>query len=194
VFYGRKFSDWRCLFNKSISGCFDLIPQKSIIILMETISESLRKAMRHWTTGVSVVTSQSGNHQHGMTVNSLTSVSLDPPLVVVTLANGTRTCELVRLSSVFGVTILAADQGAISDRFAGRDTHEENRFAGLDTFTLSSDVPFLRGGLAFLDCRAIFSYPLPNSTLFIGEVIAVESLQEADPLVYHNRVYRRLEP
>lgn len=150
--------------------------------------------MRHWTTGVSVVTSFYGDSQHGMTVNSLASLSLDPPMVSVSLANATRTYELVERTGVFGVTILAADQQNISDRFAGRDGSVENRFKGLDTFTLCSGVPFLRGGLAFLDCRVVFSYPLPNSTLFIGQVVAVESLQEADPLIYHNRVYRKLVP
>lgn len=162
--------------------------------MMQNPSESLRQAMRHWTSGVSVVTSCYGDHRHGMTVNSLTSVSLDPPLVTVTLANATRTYELVRLSGIFGVTILAADQAALSDRFAGRDSHDEDRFAGLDAFTLSSGAPFLRGGLAFIDCRVVYSYPLPHSTLLIGEAIAIESLQEADPLIYHNRMYRKLEP
>ncbi len=161
---------------------------------MQVLSEALRQAMRHWTTGVSVVTGRYGDAQHGMTVNSLASLSLDPPMVTVTLANATRTFELVKRSGVFGVTILGADQGLISDRFAGRRDQEENRFAGLDIFTIRSGVPFLRGGLAFFDCRVIFSYPLPNSTLFIGEVTAVESLQEADPLIYHNRIYRRLAP
>ena len=161
---------------------------------MQFVSESLRQAMRHWTTGVSVVTSRYGDAQHGMTVNSLASISLDPPMVSISLANATRTFELVNLSGAFGVTILGSDQGSISDRFAGRGGHDENRFEGLDAFSLSSGVPFIRGGLAFLDCRVVFTYPLLNSTLFIGEVVAVESLQEADPLIYHNRKYRRLEP
>ncbi|GAP14068.1 conserved protein/domain typically associated with flavoprotein oxygenases, DIM6/NTAB family [Longilinea arvoryzae] len=162
--------------------------------MMQELSDSLRQAMRHWTTGVSIVTSQYGDSQHGMTVNSLTSISLDPPMVSVTLANGTRTFELVKRSGVFGVTILGADQASIADRFAGRAAPEDNRFEGLDTFSIQSGVPFIRGGLAFLDCRVVFSYPLPNSTLFIGEVTAVDTLQEADPLVYHNRVYRKLKP
>jgi len=160
---------------------------------MPSISELLRQAMRHWITGVSIVTSQSGGERHGMTVNSLASISLDPPMVSVSLAHGTRTLELVERSGLFGVTILAADQGPISDRFAGRGGHEDDRFEGLETFALTSGVPFIRGGLAFLDCRVVFSYPLPNSTLLIGEVAAVQSLQEADPLVYHNRGYRKLE-
>jgi flavin reductase (DIM6/NTAB) family NADH-FMN oxidoreductase RutF len=115
-------------------------------------------------------------------------------MVSVSLAKATRTYELVDRAGVFGITILAADQGPISDRFAGRDGSAENRFRGLNTFTLCSGVPFIRGGLAFLDCRVVFSYPLPNSTLFIGQVVAVKSLQEADPLLYHNRVYRKLAP
>ncbi|TLN16183.1 flavin reductase family protein, partial [bacterium] len=99
---------------------FDLKVQRSIMEEMQVLSEALRQAMRHWTTGVSVVTSRYGDAQHGMTVNSLASLSLDPPMLTVTLANATRTFELVKRSGVFGVTILGADQGPISDRFAGR--------------------------------------------------------------------------
>lgn len=162
--------------------------------MMTPVSELLRQAMRHWTTGVSVVTSTFGEEQHGMTVNSLASISLDPPMILVSLTHGTRTLELVERSGWFGVTILAENQAPISDRFAGRDGHEENRFEGIEIFSMSSGAPFIRGGLAFLDCQVAFRYPLPNSTLLISEVKAIESLQEAGPLVYHNRVYRKLEP
>ena len=165
-----------------------------MIIEMPTISELLRQAMRHWTTGVSVVTGRFGDECHGMTVNSLASLSLDPPMVSVSLAHGTRTLELVERSGWFGVTILAADQALVSDRFAGRDNHEDDRFEGMEVFSMASGAPFIRGGLAFLDCRVVFRYPLPHSTLLIGEVEAVESLQEADPLIYHNRLYRKLAP
>ncbi len=149
--------------------------------------------MRQWTTGVTVVTSRSGDRAHGMTVNSFTSLSLDPPLVSVTLALDTRTQRLVEQSGIFGVTILKDDQVEISDRFAGRIPEGDNRFAGVETFALVSGAPLIQGGLAYLDCRVIHSYAMRSSILYIGEVMAVRTAGEGQPLVYHNRLYHRLE-
>ncbi len=154
--------------------------------------EILRHAMRQWTTGVAVVTSRVADKQHGMTVNSFTSLSLDPPLVSVTLANNTRTWNLVEQAGIFGVTILAEEQGDISDRFAGRITDDEDRFEGLDSYTLVSTAPLLASGLVCLDCRVVHRYEMAGSTLYIGQVQAVRHNRDAKPLVYHNRIYRRL--
>lgn len=160
---------------------------------MEQISgEILRNAMRNWTTGVAVLTACAGENQHGMTVNSFTSLSLDPPLVSVTLANTTRTRDLVEQSGAFGVTILAEDQAEMADRFAGRMPEDEDRMTGIETFTLVSGTPLITSGLVCLDCKVIHRYPMKNSTLYIGEVVAVRHNREGQPLVYHNRVYHRL--
>jgi flavin reductase (DIM6/NTAB) family NADH-FMN oxidoreductase RutF len=155
-------------------------------------SESLKNAMRKWTTGVSIVTSRDGNLIHGMTVNSFTSISIAPPLVVVTLAHPTRTYSLVLKTGLFGVTILGSDQEEISARFSGKGEVESNRFENLSTFEIVSGVPFLSGGLAFFDCRVQRTYPMTDSTLFIAEVTAVQIADRDDPLVYHNRQYHRL--
>lgn len=159
---------------------------------MRVSPEVFRHAMRQWTTGVAVVTSRFGDTQHGMTVNSFTSLSLDPPLVSITLANDTRTRNLVQQAGVFGVTILAEEQGDLSDRFAGRIPDEDNRFEGIDTYTLISQSPLLASGLVCLDCIVVHSYFMSGSTLYIGQVQAVKHNQQGKPLVYHNRIYRRL--
>lgn len=156
-------------------------------------AEYLRHAMRQWTTGVTVVTSRLGDLRHGMTVNSFTSLSLDPPLVSVTLALETRTQRLVEQSGIFGVTILKEDQAEISDRFAGRIPEGTDRFSDLEIFELVSGVPFIQGGLAFLDCRVIHAYAMRSSRQYIGEVIAVQTARNGQPLVYHNRLYHRLK-
>ncbi len=156
-------------------------------------AENLRHAMRQWTTGVTVVTSRSGDRRHGMTVNSFTSLSLDPPLVSVTLALGTRTQRLVEQSGIFGVTILHEGQVEISDRFAGRIPEGTDRFDGLETFELVTGAPLIQGGLAYLDCRVVHSYAMPSSKLYIGEVQAVQTAGGDSPLIYHNRLYHRLE-
>jgi flavin reductase (DIM6/NTAB) family NADH-FMN oxidoreductase RutF len=161
---------------------------------MQPIADLLRQAMRHWTTGVSVVTSQFEGHRHGMTVNTFTSISLEPPVVVVTLANRTRTCQLVQASGIFGVTILSEEQGEISDRFAGRVPDGDDRFHDLSLFSMKSGAPLLEGGLAFLDCQVVHTYSMPNSTLFVGEVLAARYEQGGNPLVYLNRKYHRVNP
>ncbi len=161
---------------------------------MVEIGEELRQAMRRWTTGVTIVTSRFGDQQHGMAVNSLASVSLDPPRVVITLAHATRTYNLVMELGVFGITVLSDLQQAVSDRFSGKVLEVEDRFAGLDTFTLVTGAPLLEGGLAFMDCQVVSAFPMPQSTLFIGEVLAARATNRLDPLVYFDRRYHRLEP
>lgn len=155
--------------------------------------EKLRRAMRCWTTGVAVVTSRYGDIEHGMTVNSFTSVSLEPPRIVVTLANTTRTHALVQKSQIFAVTILGQHQMEIAERFAGHIPEMEDRLAGLEVKTLISGAPLLCNGIAHIDCRVVHTYPMPNSTLFVGEVLAAEVCQDHSPLVYFNRKYRRLD-
>ena len=127
-----------------------------------------------------------------MTVNSFTSISVNPALITVTLMNTTRTYHLVVSSGIFGITVLSVDQQSIADRFAGRGGEESNRFESIDMFTLETGAPFITGGLAFLDCRVAYSHPMPESTLFIGEVLAAQRIEDDRPLVYFNRDYHRL--
>ena len=154
--------------------------------------ESLRQVMRRWTTGVTIVSSWDGETRHGMTVNSFTSISLEPPLVTVTLTTNSRTQKLVARSGVFGVTILAEAQEEIANRFSGRTAEDGHRFTGLETLTLVSGVPLIAGGMAHLDCKVIHTYPMSASILFIGEVQAAHWFDERHPLTYFNRTYHRL--
>ena len=155
-------------------------------------ADELRRAMRAWTTGVAVVTAAHDGQRYGMTVNSFTSVSLEPPLVSVTLKQLTHTHDLVDKSNAFAVTILAADQKDLSDRFAGKLPDIHDRFAGLDLETLVLDAPLLKGGLAYFNCRILSSIPVGENTLFLAEVIAVRGDGEGEPLAYHNRVFWKL--
>lgn len=158
----------------------------------------MRLAMRHWVTGVSIVTSKAGEHTHGMTVNSFVSISLDPPLVTVTMNNDTRTFSLVQESGVFAVTVLSDIQVALAERFAGRGPEPVDRMAGLDHFSLVTGAPLIQGGVAFIDCRVVFQYPMPRSTLLIGEVLAAQTVSpnpgdgNRPPLVYFNRTFTGL--
>jgi len=155
-------------------------------------SEQLRHAMRAWTTGVTVVTAIHDGQQYGMTVNSFTSISLEPPLVSVALRKLTHTHELVEKSGEFSVTILAAHQKEYSDRFAGKHPEIKDRFEGVSTETLLSKPPLLKGGIAYFNCRVVNSISAGENTLFVAEVIAAQGEGTGEPLVYHNRVYWNL--
>jgi flavin reductase (DIM6/NTAB) family NADH-FMN oxidoreductase RutF len=128
-----------------------------------------------------------------MTVSSFTSVSLTPPQVLISLAQNTRTHALVKKSHLFGVTVLSSEQEKISNRFAGRNPDVEDRFAGLETLTLTTGVPLLRGGIAQFDCRVIATFTSGTHTLFIGEVLAAQGDLAPKPLLYFNRGYRKIE-
>jgi flavin reductase (DIM6/NTAB) family NADH-FMN oxidoreductase RutF len=148
--------------------------------------------MRHWTAGVSIVSSAYQGAQHGMTVNSLASVSLEPPVVLVSLQHATRTYQMVAQSGIAGVTILSEEQAELSDRFAGKVPEHGDRFAGVESFTWVTGAPLITGGLAYLDCRVRTAYPLEQSTLFLLDVVAARPAENDRPLLYFNRTYHRL--
>lgn len=155
-------------------------------------SETLRRAMRAWTSGVTIVTATHAGERYGMTVNSFASLSLEPPLIAVTLRKLTHTHALVEKSGEFALTILSADQGGLSDRFAGKIPDVTDRFEGVETETLLLDIPLIKGGTAFFNCRVVNAIPAGENTLFIAEVVAAQGEGEGEPLVYHNRVYWKL--
>jgi flavin reductase (DIM6/NTAB) family NADH-FMN oxidoreductase RutF len=155
--------------------------------------DKLRQLMRAWTSGVTVVTAAHGDERHGMTVSSFTSVSLDPPLVVVSLQTGSRTHRLVQSAGAFAVSILGADQQSLSELFSGRvpddGSDPPDRLAGLETETLVTGAPALKAGLARMDCRVTQAIPAGMNTVFLAEVVAVSGESAGQPLVYHNRGY-----
>jgi len=154
--------------------------------------EQLRQSMRAWTSGVTVVTASHAGEQHGMTVSSFTSIALEPPLIIISLQTDSRTHELVSQAKAFAVTILAEDQQELSERFAGRAPDVEDRLAGIGTETLVTGAPFIKGGLAYLDCRVMQSISMGTNTLFLAEVVAARGNGAGQPLVYHDRKYHKL--
>ena len=154
-------------------------------------SEQVRHAMRAWASGVTIVTAAHKNEQHGMTVSSFASISLDPPLLMVALQKTTRTSRLISRAKSFGVTILSMGQKEISERFAGRSDDSNDRLEGIETETLITGAPLIKGGLAYFDCRVRQAIDTGTSILFIGEVAAAKQF-EGQPLVYHNRQYMRI--
>ncbi len=168
--------------------------------------EMLRAVMRHWPTGVAILTSRHGAQAHGMTVNSFTSISLEPPLVLACVERSVRTHGLIEQSGVFAISFLRDGQAWISDRFAGRDTEKKDRFEGLRTYAAVTGAPILADNLGHLDCVVTAAHPAGDHTIFVAEVVSAavgSAVAKAGddghdpvglgPLLYFDRGYHRLE-
>ncbi len=151
--------------------------------------DKLKIAMRNWASGVAVVTSACLGAKAGTTISSFTSLSLDPALVLLNLALENPVQTIIGQSGIFGITVLSNEQRDLSDLFAGFGKRIQERFDGLETFTLKSPAPLLSGGLAWLDCRVYHIQSLPKSAVIIGEVIDAKVDDRRKPLVYLNRAY-----
>jgi flavin reductase (DIM6/NTAB) family NADH-FMN oxidoreductase RutF len=160
---------------------------------MPVNQNQLRKVMRWWTSGVTVVSVNNHGVEHGMTVSSFTSVSLDPPLIIISLMKGSRTLELITGSNSFAITILSSEQTEISNVFAGQISDNEDRFADFETEWLASGSPVIKGGLAYLDCEVIEIFEFVSNSLIIGEVIAAEVGELGNPLLYFDQHYHQLQ-
>lgn len=156
-------------------------------------SNRLRAIMRKWASGVSLVTTRHGDRIHGMTVSSFASLSLDPPLVLVSLERTTRTHQMVTESETFAVAILAADQRELSDRFAGLTPDDMDRFEDVDYTAAASGSPIPEGCLAFMECRVTAIHDAGTHSVFIGEVLTGEVLRDGTPLLYFNQSYRQVD-
>lgn len=160
---------------------------------MSISHNQLRKVMRKWTSGVTVVSVNHQGIEHGMTVSSFTSISLDPPLITISLMNDSRTLELITGSNTFAITILSSDQMEVSTVFAGQIGDDADRFAGFEIKRLASGSPVIMGGLAYLDCEVFEMYEFASNSLIIGEVIAADIGELGKPLLYFDQQYHQLQ-
>ncbi|GAA3654380.1 flavin reductase family protein [Nonomuraea antimicrobica] len=150
---------------------------------------SLRDAFGQFATGVAVITTATADGERaGVTVNSFTSVSLDPPLVLWCLSNRAPSAPLFLRAGRFAINVLAADQDHLSRRFA---TPSTDKFAGVEL--LGAPLPVLAGTLASFVCRTERVHDGGDHHIFIG---AVERYQraEGEPLVFHSGRYREFWP
>ena len=152
--------------------------------------ELFRRVLGAWPSGVTIVTSRAGERVQGMTVSAFTSVSLEPPLVLVCADKASITNSLIEASGVFAVSMLASDQQEISNRFASkRDEHR--RFEGLDCRDGETGCPRIPGAVGWLDCRVEMPVDAGDHFVYIARVEAAE-FTDQDPLVYHRARYAQL--
>ncbi len=157
---------------------------------MTVDARRLRDVMGRFATGVAIVTTRAADESHGMTVNSLTSVSLDPPLLLVCLTRDSRTAGAVSDRGAFVVILLGSRQESISDRFARRG---EDHFEGLEVETNDRGLPVFGRGLGWLDCDVESIVDGGDHIIVVGRVVACDA-REGTPLVFFRGRYHELKP
>ena len=151
-----------------------------------------RRACGQFATGVTIVTVRDGDGARGMTANSFTSVSLDPPLILVSIDQRNRTHGLLDVGARFAVSVLAEEHRPWSDRFAGRHGDVQGEFADVPHRLTSDGLPIIAGALASFVCRVVAVHPAGDHSLFIGQVESLESAPGAPPLLFFGGGYREL--
>jgi 3-hydroxy-9,10-secoandrosta-1,3,5(10)-triene-9,17-dione monooxygenase reductase component len=139
---------------------------------------------------VTIVTTNDGERDVGLTANSFNSVSLDPPLVLWSLAKTSGSLGSFKAASHFAVHILAADQQALSNSFAQRGA---DKFAGVEIERGAGDAPLLVDCCARFQCRSTFEYDGGDHIIFVGEVVGFDHAQR-EPLLFHSGQYAAAVP
>ena len=151
-------------------------------------ADQFKKTMSQFASGVSVVTAEEGNDLYGITVSAFSSLSLDPPLVLICIDKSVKSHDGIASAGHFAVNILSADQEEVSNRFASR---AEDKFAGIETTKGSLGDPLITGAVATMQCRLHSTLDGGDHTIFVGQVVE-SHVADAWPLLYFRGGYRRL--
>lgn len=153
-------------------------------------SRTLRDAMGVFATGVTIVTAkQADGEPIGLTANSFTSVSLDPPLLLVCIANNSSNALALRQTDHFAVNVLQIGQQPTSSRFAGK---AEDRFSERDWEWGETGVPIMQGSLGVFECTRHTLHEAGDHFILVGQVVKASFEPRRDPLLYFRGKYRRL--
>ncbi len=151
-------------------------------------SAAFKEALRGWASGVTVVTSRAGKRVHGMTVSAFSSVSAEPPLVLVCANRASLTHGVIEDGGVFAVNILAEHQQDVSQLFASSEL-EDSRLERVGWTEGKTGAPLIDEALASLECRVASAHHEGSHTIYIGQVEAVHTT-DATPLLYYDGGYR----
>jgi flavin reductase (DIM6/NTAB) family NADH-FMN oxidoreductase RutF len=163
---------------------------RNIAIEREVSSADFRNAMRRLTGGVSVITAGRGRDISGMTVTSVSSLSLEPPALIVSVNRSASSWPLIRRHGLFGVNILNAGQIDVAERFTGKGGLKgAERFAGADWFTRASGVPLLASALAAIECEVEEAIERHSHVIVIGRVLDIRLSPRSAALAYWQGQY-----
>lgn len=145
-----------------------------------------RDVMGRFATGVTVITAESEGQTHGMTANGFMSVSLEPPLVVISVRCESKMIGSIDTAGAYGVSVLGFEQAQLSRHFAGRP--EE----GLEEpFVEIEGIPMIRDAIAQITTRVVDRHVVGDHVLFVGHVTSAEHVT-GDPLIFHSGAYHAL--
>jgi 4-nitrophenol 2-monooxygenase / 4-nitrocatechol 4-monooxygenase, reductase component len=147
-----------------------------------------KAAMSHFTSGVTIVTTEHAGTPYGMTVASFASLSLNPPLVLVCIERSAKSHDAIADAGKFGVSILAHSQQAVSGRFASK---LDDKFTGVAVRRGELGIPLIEDAICTLECRVHAQLPGGDHTIFVGEVTDAQMI-DGPPLVYYRSSYREL--
>jgi 3-hydroxy-9,10-secoandrosta-1,3,5(10)-triene-9,17-dione monooxygenase reductase component len=155
--------------------------------------DRFRDVLGRFATGVAVMTTLHDGRPHGMTVSAVSSVSLEPPLVLVCVDQGSIMAELVARSGVFALSFLAAAQQPLSMHFADPARPDGSaQFVGLSLGRSVTGSPILPGTTGWVDCRVEAIHPGGDHHIVVGSVVALDDGDADEPLLYHRAAYHRL--
>ncbi|MBE17302.1 MAG: hypothetical protein CMH79_00940 [Nitrospinae bacterium] len=163
-------------------------------VFMAMDPKHFRNTLGRFATGVTVVTVNDGDTLRGMTANAFSSVSLDPPLILVCVDQNATCLEMIRNSKKFNVNFLAEEQKDISDWFAGKGRDAEDQFSELDYDMGENITPVLKGNIGLLECDLFNEVPGGDHSIFVG--LVTRALFEEDvkaPLLYYASSYRKMD-
>jgi flavin reductase (DIM6/NTAB) family NADH-FMN oxidoreductase RutF len=176
---------------EAFGASFDVAPASAALELGEGLEGdpalAFRRTLGMFATGVTVLTTRVGEQVHGMTANAFMSVSLKPPLVLVSIDRRAKMGAHLHEGTRFGVSVLEAHQTGLSDRFAGRVADDLPEA----TFELVHETPLVEGALAHLVARVVRSYWGGDHSLFLGQV-EFARYGDGRPLLFHGGRYERL--
>ncbi|ONI72497.1 reductase [Kribbella sp. ALI-6-A] len=157
------------------------------------VPEEFRAVLGRFASGITIMSTLQGGVAHAMTANAFTSVSLEPPLVLVCVDKGVRMHEAVLSRGDWAVSVLAAGDRAVAERFArsGRDLYSQ--FDGIDTVPgPKTGCPVIAGALSWLECRTWATYDGGDHTIVVGEVLSLGTGDDPGALIYYAGQYRDL--
>lgn len=157
---------------------------------MSVTAAAFREALAAWASGVTIVTSRDGETLQGMTVSAFSSVSLDPPLVLVCADKASNTHGVIRASGCFAVNVLHAGQRELSNKFAVKE-NEHLRFEGVGHRAAETGAPLLDEALVGIDCRVESAHDAGDHVIYVGRVLALRP-GRGEPLLYYRGRYRAL--
>ena len=160
--------------------------------MADVSADDFKGALGSWAAGVTVVTTRHARLVYGLTVSSFSSLSLEPRLITVCLANSNKIVHMVGESQMFAVSILSEGQAEIANWFSRSGREPVEAFDEFTTIEWHTGSPIIAGAVAHLDCELESLVPGGDHTIALGRVVGASFEPSLKPLMYYRRGYRKL--